>query len=60
MAYGHVNPYGSFHLDLHRVCSSTRHASVHNLLEPKCYSATINSPDDDYFAAGGPNVGVGR
>jgi Tn3 transposase DDE domain len=46
LVYGHVNPYGSFHLDLHSRLPIDPHHLARNPSEPRCSSATINSSDE--------------
>jgi hypothetical protein len=46
LVYGHVNPYGSFHLDLHsRLPIDPPHFGPQSV-GPRCSSATINSQDE--------------
>jgi Tn3 transposase DDE domain len=57
LLYGHVNPYGAFFSTCTHACLSIRLDLALGLSAPKCCSATINSPDDGYFAARDSKVG---
>lgn len=59
LIYSHVNPYGSFLLDLHSRLPIDPPRLALSPSAPKCCSATITSSGEGYFAAPDTNVGFG-
>lgn len=59
LIYSHVNPYGSFLLDLHSRLPIDPPRLALSPSAPKCCSATITSSGEGYFAAPDTNVDTG-